>query len=183
MRPNSGYATLRLAMSMDRHYREGIEHVTAPRHTRDLKHIAVGLFDAASGDVTFRDPIPPPQSFTDEPGASHAFWEWNGNGPYEHERFAVHVSGGALTIALEHRHEDESDLLFETSEPFVNHTRTVMVLRAGRATVWSAGIGDMGSRNALQRGTEVLPAFRQRLNHTLAVVGVGMALPELRKAS
>lgn len=180
---DSGYATLRLAMAADRYYRESIEYVNAPRHTRDLKHIAAGLFDAASGEATFRDPIPAPQSFTDEQGASRAFWEWNGDGPYEYERFAVHVSGGALTIALEHRHEDESDLLFETGEPFINHARTVMVLRAGRATVWSAGIRDMGSRNALQRGTEVLPAFRQRLHHTLAVVGVGMALPELRKAS
>ncbi len=170
-------------MPGERYYTQVLEHLKGPRLTQDLVRVAQRLFDSASGDGELFEGLPPPSSFQDSVSASRAYWEWHADDSLEYERFAVNISDGGLNIALEHRHMDDSPLLFNSENSFIDHRRTVLVLGSQRPAIWSGEMGDVGKRRDALRGREtVLPAFRTRLDHTLHTMAA-VSLEELREAS
>jgi len=164
-------------MPVDRNYSRALEKLEGPRITNDFVVLAQRLFDIASGDAEDSE-VYPQSRFSDHATASQAYWEAGTVGGPHYERIAVNLAGRGLLIALDHRHDDE---LFESGHAFTNHPRTTLVLGHQRPKIWSTTMRGMTKRDALREKETILPAFKHRLDHAMAAVGLGAVMHEVAK--
>lgn len=166
-------------MGVESHYRQKLEQLQGPRLTSDLGHLARRLFDAASGDVPSSTVVPPPVHFSDNVEASHVYWRL-GEENQDHEFFGVRLVGRSLSFALQHRHSEALEAAHTFGTPFVDHQRAVLVVGAQRPAIFAHdGMRDRGRRDALVGRETDLPAFRQRLDHTMAAIGIHESIPDM----
>lgn len=187
-------------MGVESHYKQKVEQLQGPRLTSDLILLAGRLFDAATQDVPSDMVIPPPTHFSDNSEETRVYWRF-GNEDQDHEFFQVHLIGRSLSFALQHRHTaepsgpDGQDGFVTSGSTFVDHQKTILVVGSQRPAIFSHdGMRDRGRKDAL-RGIEadrpifkkdgreiILPAFRKRLDHTMAVIGIHESVPDIHQS-
>ena len=187
-------------MSVENHYTKKLEQLKGPRATSDFILLAKGLFDAATQDIPSDFVIPTPTHFSDDPEATRVYWKV-GDQEHNHDFFQVHLIGRSILFTLQHSHlepveepeeSEETSSNYETSGSTFVDTRNVSLVVGSQPSRLFAhdGVSARGSRDAI-RGREtdtpwfhesgrdiLLPAFRRRLDHTMAAIGIHEAIPE-----
>lgn len=192
-------------MSVENHYTKKLEQLKGPRATSDFIILAKGLFDAASGESD-RDSgfvIPEPTYFSDTSEATRVYWR---NEKEDHDFFQVHLIGRSVLFTLQSHHvevtddDQDTEKQDEVDEPdphvrsgsgYIDNANITLAVGSQPSRLFANdGIRPLPSRDAI-RGREtntpwfresgrdiLLPAFRSRLDHTMATIGIHETIPE-----
>ncbi|TAL14678.1 hypothetical protein EPN95_02120 [Patescibacteria group bacterium] len=164
-------------MAAERYYKQRLDELKGPKLTNDLFEIARTLFETASGDAQSGLVVPEPTRFVDDVNASRVWWKTEDEN--ERELFEARLFDGGLTFILEH-HQLGDVALHSFGHSFVDHRQVALAMGSQRPVLFAHdGVSVRGRRDVLNGRETLLPAFRDRLDHTMGMIGIHEAIPDV----